>query len=62
MLKRLNRRQHVPANDLKRIRNQDKDQPENPSRSDEQISEAASTIPLSNGWKKKKLHFVHPFS
>ncbi|KAH1083767.1 hypothetical protein J1N35_023528 [Gossypium stocksii] len=49
ILKRLNCRQHVPANDLKRIRNQDKDQPENPSRNDEQISEAALTIPSSNG-------------
>ncbi|KAK8573595.1 hypothetical protein V6N13_009684 [Hibiscus sabdariffa] len=49
ILKRLNRWQHVPANELKGIRNQDKVLSDNPSSNDEQYSEAASTISLSNG-------------
>ncbi|XVE89518.1 hypothetical protein DITRI_Ditri20bG0003000 [Diplodiscus trichospermus] len=55
ILKRLNiqqrSRKHVPANEFKSIKNQDKDQSEYPSRNlanDEQFSEAASTISLSN--------------
>ncbi|OMO86216.1 glucose-6-phosphate dehydrogenase [Corchorus capsularis] len=55
ILKRLNiyhpNRKQGPSNDYKSIRNQDKDQSENPSRNlanDGQFSEAASTMSLAN--------------
>ncbi|XWS58064.1 hypothetical protein CRYUN_Cryun08bG0003000 [Craigia yunnanensis] len=61
ILKRLNiqqrNRKHVPTNEFKSIRNQDKDQSENRSinlANDEQFSEAASTISLPNDSAKEQ--------